>query len=704
MKLSKLVVSGFRGFQGECEFDLSGDIVIVSGKNGTGKTSLFDAIEWALLGDIPRMDAVALRTGEDYISNRYAPLPAFVSLGLTGPNVNTTVNRRGVGSSMSRSVEADGKTLTDELTIDWFSSLIGRDGDRIGTAFERMFMLQQDEIKEFLYADTKDRYEFLAELAGLGDLQTLDQQLKAELKRLRDATRERVHRLQSDESRIEALRRERRESEDVIRREADFLASRVDESAARLREVTNGETRDGESFEDLVKRANGRLSTLDQLLESFEEQSSLAASTATRAAELAVDWAVVEALTASVGTVEERYLHLSRDAEQLEEKARGEALRQERREQLASLALDQLGERCPVCDQTYDREHALTHLRQIIADDTHTVELRRLAEDRRQEAAALADELATLRARHADLLANAEQGRTAAATAESAKAEANAAWQDACRLLRLDPSPPGEWNARILRDERDKLKATIQAAESGFASVSQHQSVTRRLRALDRDLAEQEERVALLRAEVQDLQERLGGAERIAQWLGENIVDATATVIRSTTPLVNELYARLDVHPTFRRFDFQSDRRYSAGHIRPWVYDDDREVDGNAAHLLSSAQLNALAVCLFLSLNLAQASAGLQTVMLDDPVQNMDDVNILSLVDVLRALRTKRQVVISTHDDDLAQLLWRKLRPLQEDQRTIWVQLRSWTMSGPDYSVKARAGENLPKPLELVAA
>ena len=68
MRLKSLTATGFRGFSEEVTLDLDADAVIVSGVNGTGKTSMFDAILWALTGSIERLHA----SPADLI-NKYSP-------------------------------------------------------------------------------------------------------------------------------------------------------------------------------------------------------------------------------------------------------------------------------------------------------------------------------------------------------------------------------------------------------------------------------------------------------------------------------------------------------------------------------------------------------------------------------------------------------------------------------------------------------
>src|SRR5438046_1914842 len=77
--LTSLSVEGFRAFARRQTFDLAASAVIVTGSNGTGKTSLFDAVQWLLLGSIPRLVALRTKRTDEYILNEYtAPKPARV--------------------------------------------------------------------------------------------------------------------------------------------------------------------------------------------------------------------------------------------------------------------------------------------------------------------------------------------------------------------------------------------------------------------------------------------------------------------------------------------------------------------------------------------------------------------------------------------------------------------------------------------------
>ena len=104
--------------------------------------------------------------------------------------------------------------------------------------------------------------------------------------------------------------------------------------------------------------------------------------------------------------------------------------------------------------------------------------------------------------------------------------------------------------------------------------------------------------------------------------------------------------------------------------------------------VLSSSQLNVLAVVTFMAMNLSAGSLPLDLAALDDPLQSLDNVNLLGLADLLRRTRARRQLMVSTHDDRLAGLLQRKLRPIGNDQRTTVITFDGWDRRGPRVLVR----------------
>lgn len=96
----------------------------------------------------------------------------------------------------------------------------------------------------------------------------------------------------------------------------------------------------------------------------------------------------------------------------------------------------------------------------------------------------------------------------------------------------------------------------------------------------------------------------------------------------------------------------------------------------NASLTLSAAQSTILAMSIFLALNRSQNWSKLNIIGIDDPFQNLDDINAYSFIDVIANLNSveNRQILISTHDSDFAKLSIRKMNLDPEDYAYIKIQ------------------------------
>lgn len=102
----------------------------------------------------------------------------------------------------------------------------------------------------------------------------------------------------------------------------------------------------------------------------------------------------------------------------------------------------------------------------------------------------------------------------------------------------------------------------------------------------------------------------------------------------------------------------------------------DIEDSVNASLTLSAAQSTILAMSIFLALNKSQNWSKLNLIGIDDPFQNLDDINAYSFIDVLSNLVSveNRQILISTHDSDFARLTVKKMNLNSEDYAYIKIQ------------------------------
>ena len=109
----------------------------------------------------------------------------------------------------------------------------------------------------------------------------------------------------------------------------------------------------------------------------------------------------------------------------------------------------------------------------------------------------------------------------------------------------------------------------------------------------------------------------------------------------------------------------------------------DSNNDHDAMHQLSSGQLAVVSLAFTLSLNtMFKLSDHIQFLMIDDPIQDMDAMNVLSLIEILRhGLVGNYQLILSTYSDSDALFMGYKFvnsnPEVQVDFKNIW----EWTIS-----------------------
>jgi chromosome segregation protein len=85
--------------------------------------------------------------------------------------------------------------------------------------------------------------------------------------------------------------------------------------------------------------------------------------------------------------------------------------------------------------------------------------------------------------------------------------------------------------------------------------------------------------------------------------------------------------------------------------------------DINPRFVFSSGQRRAAGLAFLLAVHLSRSWCNLRSLILDDPVQHIDDFRALHLVEVLAAVRQcGQQVICTVQDGALADLLCRRLR------------------------------------------
>lgn len=708
MRVKTLTVAGFRGLPRSATFDLDADAVIVAGANGTGKTSMFDAILWAMAGSIGR-----LGTEEEQLVSRYSPSgEARVELVLESPDESTlTIVRRfdgeshlsvAVGDDAPKSGSAAESTLFEALWPE--ASSAPEPWEALSRSLTRATYLQQDAVREFVEAEEEQqRFDVVSELVGAGRVGELQRQLESSRNSWSRATN-------TLSRQLEPLHRQRA-----------TLAERLQ----RLGEV--GELSDGAlPFDDWLRSVQGllpagevqtlgkrspqaldrvlamlqaeehredrRATTLENLLRHLRSAVPAAPELEPLEASVHAAEVIVQEASEAVSSAQQAAAALRR--QQVEQRDRADAL-----QALAELALDHLGERCPVCDQAYDVDATRARLSELAGrtGDTPTEgdgdmeSVRGAAAELETAESDLAEARASLRAAQQRAEAHDDWERKRQQYARDLELEASRLTE----ALVVDLLAASQSKADALREHRNEgERLSLRMARA--AEVAQRADLEQQLSAIESEIE----------AQASDLRARTETGESAGEVIGalrEAAGSIVSTELTRIEPLLQRIYATVDPHPSFRAVRFLT--RTFRGRGRLWTTLDDISGGVTAdepATVLSSSQLNVLAVSTFLSLNLAIETLPLQLVALDDPLQSLDNVNLLGLADLLRRVTAVRQVIVSTHDDRLASLLSRKLRPTGERDRTRLIELDAWTREGPHIAQRDIEGDRVS--LRLVAA
>ena len=695
MRISRLVVSGFRGFATSRTFDLDADAIIIVGVNGQGKTSLFDSILWALTGAIPRLG------DDERLVSMYSPSgEARVEVALRSSSGEMmTVTRSFDGEQQQlrlvqgEEVSQDDVARVNLLAALWPDAAHTPDGQSaLTSALTRSVYLQQDLVREFIEADDEQqRFSAVSELVGAGRVTDLSLALeraktawsRATNVQLKDLETARS-RLGSLEARLEALGQPEIDAVDVESAWAEWWDRSAQLVGEPVETPSLGAPGASLMLDARVKEIDARrrsverqLDLLTELLEELEAESVAEVSEEGLAPlQAAVDNADAQLTSArralqaaQASAAEQRRLQVQLRDTQAELRA------------LAELALRHLDGPCPVCGQEHDAERTRGRLEGLVgdgADDTGGIP----ADG--GDVAVLAADVERLEQAH--LSAVAALRATTAAERERLRIRSE-------RSRRLEELGLPGTSEDIVSAVRDALAGadTLTTELSSLRSRGEKLAldVARAGEGARRD--ELGQQVDDARARVTELEHLVNSREQTGELAGEvlgGLRDAASEVVAAQLdqidPLLQRIYATADPHPSFRAVRLLTKVARGRGRLNAAVIDPHAELSSDAPEaVLSSSQLNALAVSVFLALNLGVPTLPMQAVMLDDPLQSLDDVNLLGLIDLLRRTKDQRQLFVSTHDVRFGALLARKLRPIGDGQRTRVIELSAWGPQGP---------------------
>ncbi|ADK06905.1 TPA: AAA family ATPase [Bacillus anthracis] len=191
MKIQKIIIKDFRIFNGMYEFDFKNkDVIIISGPNGNGKSTIFDSIQWCLTGKIPRYEGSDEWRKFNYLMNENifkteGKQYMFVEIWLQTNEgyiykIRRIQKKDSEGKLQPSKVIINGKNFSMTQGIKEIREILTRDGlenKRSGknneinmpAFFASTQLLSQDALHNFIRADKPtERYKLINEILGIG--------------------------------------------------------------------------------------------------------------------------------------------------------------------------------------------------------------------------------------------------------------------------------------------------------------------------------------------------------------------------------------------------------------------------------------------------------------------------------------------------------------------------------------------------------
>ena len=694
LRLHSIKIQGFRGFNEPVLFDMDADVVLIYGNNGTGKTSVFDALRWCLYGDVVRLRDAEEPKSEATYRNVFCKGNTVVEVALSEEQRFVVISRRMVDGRSEISYSDEQHSATGD------EAQMAVDAITPSYIFDSTISLEQGDISRFVNALTPaQRYDSLSRILGLTKISEFREALESETKRVQKLILELESEIGSIERRLSTAKRQSKEL-------TDNVDSILAESGISLRGM--GPTPYESSLLSALKKAETDLFKANEghdaavkrydLIRGYASELDDVRQKGASLSDIQEDQKVInqemERLSEEISEETENVRRVQRKIDRNEEEIATIADKEGGEMRFIRLSIEHLaGPECPVCKQTIDVGRTKRALEQrLTALSNRLMQLGGENESLRHATKGYNELISNLnvskKAREIDMRDN-DQRLAGISRAESGLLE------NANRAFRKDFRSLTELST-FVRDSLELASKEIDRAENRKSSLErQNHSLRYALELINSDREAKE-----LSAKKNQISPRLEALQRTKAELkaaSASSLDAETNVIRDTLARYREEidadYARLDPHPLFKKLQLSVETSRGKGTFR--VHATGHEKTISVRNIFSEAQANGVALCIFLALSIAKRRIGFNTVILDDPVQTMDDMNVLGLVDILRDYVGHRQVIVASPNRDFFRVLSDRLA--LENRSQLRYSFIGYTVQGP---IVQRL-ESLPPPASL---
>nr|EJQ74340.1 hypothetical protein IGC_04891 [Bacillus cereus HuA4-10] len=203
-------------------------------------------------------------------------------------------------------------------------------------------------------------------------------------------------------------------------------------------------------------------------------------------------------------------------------------------------------------------------------------------------------------------------------------------------------------------DERLKEISDIETINISLQSIIELNGEKMRLVQLQKDLVQAQKQVVELESMEIRMTKDIAHLLELMNKSKVALSNLNEKVFLRLKETIQVIFEQINSHPVFTKLDLVMDtyRNNNCLTIHVSKSNSSNDIKANAPYVFSSAQVNSIALSLFLAMSLKQKWSPLQIIGMDDPIQSMDEVNIISFIDLMRLFveKHKKQIIISTHD------------------------------------------------------
>jgi hypothetical protein len=216
--------------------------------------------------------------------------------------------------------------------------------------------------------------------------------------------------------------------------------------------------------------------------------------------------------------------------------------------------------------------------------------------------------------------------------------------------------------AEVNIQDYDRRELRFTTAKNNIADI--HKSINYESRKKEIELLKND--LAKVQSDV-ELHEKLSlGCTEMNQSMRRVVGEETESLLDNYGETIKTIYSYLNPHAHFADINLRVDGSSNPKNNRFVIeaIDGEAKAKMNPSYTFSAAQTNVLAISIFMGIALRQQWSNLNALFLDDPIQNMDDINVHSFVDIIRSVvrDTGKQMFISTHDERVFNFMRRKFR------------------------------------------